>query len=449
MVGCLTALGATAFDDARGRRAAWLPALGLGALLPWFSRPNGSLEVEFGIDRFLLLPQVAARFGEGVHGPLAWGIALPLAAAGVAVVLALASRRALVVRALLVLMAASFLVAAAFVNPQVEADTARPPEAGKYTMDSLLYLRVQDLLKQGSGYYRAFYLAYMQRSGVADEPQNLFNWRPPALLYLWSLVPGGPRELLSVFRGLLVLALLASFGLASTRVDEGLALGAPALLSAYFLYAAATPWFATHEYWASAFMLIGFWGWLSERPGAGAIFLALAIASRELFGFLVLPLAYLAVRGRGRERTWATGALVAVAVYYLAHYTFVTILVQAVKTGVTTWQGGGLEFLQACLQFGTVYVGARACLWFPLLAAGILGACLPGDSRARMLLATSALVPLAVFFFVGQEQRDYWGVAAVPQLLAAVPLVGRLLGGRATGQQTDRQHAGDTLKEGV
>ena len=430
-VGCLAALGATASDAPGGRRAAWLSALGLGALLPGLARPNPSLEIEFGIDRNLLLPQLAERFGDGGLQPLAWGIALPLSALGAALVLALPARRALLVRALLVLLAGSFLVAAAFENPRVEAETARPPVAGNYTMDAFLYLRVQDLLKQGSGYYRAFYLAYTQRSGPRDEPQNTFNWRPPALFYLWSLVPGGPRELLAVFRGLAVLALVAAFGLVRTRVDEGLALGAPALLGAYFLYGAVTPWFATQEYWASAFMLIGFWGWMSGRPGVGALFLALAVASREHFGFLLLPLLFLVVRGSGRERAWAAGALLAVGIFYLGHLAFVSGLVRSGNPGLAFWRAGGLEFLRSCLEFGTVYVAGRAWLWFPLLAAGALGACLPGDARARALLASSALVPLGVFLFLGQEQRFYWGVAAVPQLLVAVPLLGGLLGAAA------------------
>jgi len=435
MVGCLAALGATAHDRPGSRVAAWSGGLVLGGLLPWLALPNPSLDAEFAIDRFLLLPQLAARHGQGGLDPQAFFVSWSLSMAGVGVVLALRPHRALLVRVLLGLMVISFLVASVYANPSVEADTARPPQAGTYTMDAFLYLRVQDLLKQGSGYYRAFYLAYTQGQGVTGEPVNTFNWRPPTLIRLWSLVPGGPRELLGVFRGLVALTLLASFGLARSRVDDGLALWAPALLGAYFLYASATVWFATHEYWAALFMLIGLWGWMSGRPGPGSLFLALAILSRELFAFLLLPLAAFAVLGSPIERTWARGTLVTVGLLYLAHYAYVLGVIQAANSGVSTWQAGGPGFLKTSLQFGTVYMGARNHLWFPLLAAGAAGACLTRDWRTRVLMAWSVLVPLAAFLLIGQEGRFYWGVVAVPQLLAAVPLLGGLLTAEVTGRK--------------
>ena len=425
-VGCLAALGATAPGHPQGRRAALLTAVACGVLLPWLARPNGSFEVELGIDRFLLLPRIASLAGDLCYRPLAWALALPLAAAGAGLVLALEARRRLVARCLLGAVVASFLVAATFVNPQVDVETARAPEAGSYAMDAFMYLRTGHLMHQGSGYYRAFYLAFTQRKGEEMRPETPFDWRTPAFPYLWLLVPGGPRELLLAFRILVALGLVVSFAIARTRVDEGLALVAPVLLSAYFLYPAGSIWFGTHEYWASLLMLGGIWGWVTRRPAAWAVLFALAFACREHFGFLVVPLLYAFFRGEGRERPWAAGALVAVLAFYLGHYFIVSDLVTPGNRGLTSWLSGGPAFLLECLQFGTVFVAARKGLWLPLLALGVASACLEKEARTRVLLASSVLLPLAVFLFVGQPYRSYWGPVAVPQILLAVPLVGSL-----------------------
>lgn len=425
VAGGLAGLGSTAREP--GSPAPVLGASLVTGLLAWWAAgPNPSLMVEFGIDRFLLLPQQGALLA----GPPAWErnagvllVALVAALAGGAASWLMRGRRPLLVRVVLSLVVVSFVLAAAHMNPVIHAETAKPPVPHQYTVDGFLWLRLHDLMQGGQGFYPSFHAAYVERKGETGTPGNWLNWRPPVVFFLWKVVPGGAQGLLVAFWGLAVGAMLAAFGAARSQVDEGFALWAPVLLGAYFLYGADTVWFTSQEYWGSCFMLVGAWAFTRGLPATGVALWALAATTREHFGFLMPLLVALAVLWPRGDRWPTVLALALVGLVYGVHYSFVADYVTPGNPGIHAWREAGGEWVYHCLQFGTVYVALRDFVLMPLLVAGAVGALMVGDPRHRAMFAGMVFLPLVALLFIGGAQRFYWGVVLAPQMLVCVPLV--------------------------
>lgn len=437
LCGVLAALASTSSTQIHSPKVPYIVALlgGIGVAL--LGGPNRSLSMEFKVDR-LLLSEQATHFGGWIpHTGAGMLLTASCGLFGAWLTERLRSHRPLLIRVVLMLVIVSFVGAAACMNPIVYKDTATLPLPRQYTVDGFLFMRVHHLMQTGKGYYDAFFQAYVQRRGESGIPGNWLNWRPPVLFYLWNVLPGGSRGLLYCFWTLAAITLVGSFGVARTLVRDEIALWSPTLLGAYLLYGADTIFFTSQEYWASFFMILGLWAWLlpasdsgrstraldRTRTAAGALMWFLAATSREHFLFLVPLLAIIAWRRRKTERTAALIALLSVFFVYTLHYGIVAHYVVQGNNGIGSWRNAGPDFVYHCLQFGTVYMAARMWLLFPLLAIGLVGAFLPDGLLPRVLTAGTVVIPLTALFFFGQEERWYWGIVVVPQMLVCVPLV--------------------------
>ncbi|MBM3461741.1 MAG: hypothetical protein FJX76_06525 [Armatimonadetes bacterium] len=415
--------GAIASMAASGGRPGLVCACVAGILAAVLSGPNPSLEVEFGIDRFLLLPLQKAHLAALPSLPERMLLALGAAAVGGFV------HGRMAARAMLAALIVSFLVAAAYTNPGVIGEASTPPRPGEYVADGFLFLRLHDLMREGRGFYPAFHDAYVQRKGETGTPSNRFNWRPPTLFWLWLAIPGGGTGLLIAFWLLAAAALWAAWAFARAYVDEAVALLGPCLLGAYYLYGACSIWFPTQEYWASFMLIGGLCALASKREWLTALLWPLAAACREQFVMVGPLLVLLGMRSSGRMRVAAGAAVGAVVALYLVHYAVSAPYVSPASAGLNAWRSAGPEFLYHCLQFGTVFLAGRAWILFPLLAAGLLGALLIPAPTPRMLAVGAIVLAIGGLLVIGQRERFYWGILAVPQMLACVPIALRILRG--------------------
>lgn len=415
----LVAVAMSTLCVAERRIETYVAAVVTGIAAVLLAGPNASFFTEFGIDRFVLLKQQIQLFATWSPSALSVVAGAALACVVAAIVKRISQR--IVVKFVLVIVVINFVFAAATVNPLVYRETAAPPAAGEYVMDSFLYLRIHYLMQNGENFYQAIKDGQEQHKGGSRGLGNVFNWRPPVIFLLWQLVPGGPRGLLYAFWLIAAIALIASFGVARFFVADHLALGSPVLLGASYLYGAATIWFPTQEYWASFFMIIGLWAWLRHRAVLGAIMWALAITTREHFGFLFFALGAVVWQRSGRERACAFGAILLSLLVYIVHYSMVVPNLDPGGTSMSTWTDAGPLNALHCLQFGSVYVGYRSYLLLPLQCLGVLGVFMTRQLLERIMLGCIVLIPLLSLFFFGTPDRLYWGLIVTPQLMLCVP----------------------------
>ena len=430
----MAVLGATARGRGRPSAASGAAALVTGLMGGLMAGPNPSFYWEFGIDRMLLLPiqdQLLAGPPRWQPGPFTLIVALAAALVGGGLATLTWKKRRWLVHAVLAAVVGSFLAAAVNMNPRNYIDTAQPPTPHQYVMDGFLYLRVHDLMQQGQSYYPSFYTAYVERKGEEGIPGNWLNWRPPVLFWLWQPLPGGPQGVLVAFWLCAGLTLVAAYVALQEKLESALALWAPALLGAYYLYGADTMWYTSQEWWGSFFMIMGMCAFTRRHPALGAALWALAVTSREHFGFLLPLMLWMALLQGRKERICAALSSAFILAIYAIHYTHVAPYVTPGNPGIHAWNRGGLEFIQLCLQFGTVYLAGRNFLLLPLVALGIAGALSVRDPYLRVMHSGAVLMPMLTYLVIGQDGRYYWGIVLLPQLLMCVALICNRLEGCA------------------
>ncbi len=317
--------------------------------------------------------------------------------------------------------------------------------------DEYFYLMVYERLRQGAPYYRTFVDERKVYSVDGQPPQEAINVRPPTLFWLWLAVPGGPTGLVYA------LLVLTSGAVVSVPIISARAVKMPFALTGCAAMASSLAAFSIQlsflfaELWGVTIGVMGLAAYamsLRDRRWrgwtAGAIALAvLAALVRENLVFLPVAglVASFAIRDSDRRRfhlrAWAIGcALMGTA--YAIHLFEANRVVSHSPYGRALLYGG-IDFALAALRYYNVLFGGSAILSFGLAFLGAVGILSSPDRSLRIASAAVGLLPLLAFLVVGNGAFDsytntplnYWGIAVVPFLYAAMPGAFAVLPGMA------------------
>jgi hypothetical protein len=313
----------------------------------------------------------------------------------------------------------------------------RPIKAEAYHFDGEIYLRTRHLMKIGVPYYEAFRLSVLgDRRHDGDFLTSPFNYREPLLFEVWKLLPGErASDVLGWFVVWSLLTLIASFWLASSLAETGVALLAPIVLVRFFdfLWWSDLSWFTLMEVWAVGLGIAALAALLRGRWIASLVLLALAIGVRELMVVLIpawLVAWWLLGDRARRDQLWwmPVGAVGAPAALLAVHILSVPRL-SAGGAGVGAWLHGGLAEFLGALQYGwSASAHGSAPMAFAIVLAA-LGAALVTRPEWRRGALVAAVAAPATFLLVvsGGISWVYWGAIFTPIAASMAPgLLGRV-----------------------
>lgn len=298
-----------------------------------------------------------------------------------------------------------------------------------YAWDGLIYLRTNELMNHGMGYYSAFSTAVVQDSRLDENSLSSYlNYRPPFVFLLWRLLPGeGAASILLWFVVFSLVGLLAAYLLASTLVQPGAALLAPIGLIPFFTYFvwADPPWFTMMDLWAGIFALMAVSALVRRWRVTSLLLLVVAALSRE-FMLLLIPAwltAWIGWGGRRRGDWWfpVFSVLAPVAALGL-HFLAVPPLAGSGGFRVGDWLHGGEESFKRAVQFGWDLLPGlgRPPLWLPV--AAVLAALLALPAWRKTVLSLCVVIPIVFLLVVSKSEYDYyWGAFFSPIMMALVP----------------------------
>jgi hypothetical protein len=136
---------------------------------------------------------------------------------------------------------------------------------------------------------------------------------------------------------------------------------------------------------------------------------------------------------RFRLTAWIAGILVFAALFG-AHVVTAQPYINAPVEELPRVGLGNVSFMMTAFNYATHFLGRNG--WLPLLlgAIGIAGTLMIRDSRLRTYALIATLGPLAAFLVIGNKAftvvpggekfaENYWGVAVIPLLYAAIPFI--------------------------
>jgi hypothetical protein len=283
--------------------------------------------------------------------------------------------------------------------------------------DSALFLRVNERLRSGEGYYTAM---GEELAAAGYFRGSVFNWRLPTLSLLQAAVPGPGWSA----------ALLAALGVGTAgawafwyrRRGWGAASVAGALLLPMLPVWTNGATATNHDIWAgqliAASLATRALGWRAVSLGLGAA----ALGLRELAVIYVLVMAALAaIEGARREAAvWLVGVAGFLALMGW-HASQVSLQIGAGEPGPTWLALGGWCFVLLAsraylpLFFSPTWINA-------LFVAAALGGLVRLVGPVGRRVTATVVAYLGVFLFVGLPVNWYWGFLIAP--LVPLGLVG-------------------------
>jgi hypothetical protein len=302
-----------------------------------------------------------------------------------------------------------------------------PRVAETYGWDGGVYLRTRELMEAGVGYYAAFGEAVVGLADVDVPPSSPFNYRPPFLFWLWTVLPGPPVGMTILWWHVVLgfVAMAAAFFLARRFVDDGVALLAPITMLPAIAFAAMTSsWYSFSEAWAGLVVVFAFLAMVRKRWWPSIALLLVAVAMRELMVVFV-PAWVVAWYLGGARKRMLTGALaVVIGSITIIGAHVLSAPVSSSGLDVGGWLGnGGLDRLFRALQHGTDPGSLHAYLQPALLLLALVGAALVKTRWLRWSLMTGLVVPAAFLMVFSAGEFDYyWGAILIPLTAALAPL---------------------------
>lgn len=479
-IAAISAIGAFVFfASGLGPLTTLAPVAGIVAAIACRRYADAGLSAAVGVFVGGLLGSVALRIA--TIGLVSWLVPLS-EVAGIAVVVALAlvwilgqsprlSRLVIAVAVALVILAgwasaigqsslpyntSDFLGRARTPESFTSALTQTPTLMSK-TGDQSMYLVVIHQLADGHSYYDT-----LVRSTAADNRAHPtsevklnapLTYRLPTIFLLLSRLPNSGISYVLAALVLQALAVVAAYVLARRFVPAAVAVVGCSAVSAYAAGLASSPEILLTEYWAGLLGLVSLAVLVqagetvrSKRViNAGALALAIcaALVSELASPFLVVGLVTtLADRESRRLRLWIWWAagIVLVVSLYAVHWYF----------ALTTWHALGFpagasgKGYHLFPYFHPDGLGVRATVgligsamrlgaiatWI-LYVCGVAGSWVVRPGRERLALGLTTLGATLVLMIVtapeaalpGVLPSGYWGMIAIPSVLACVPLV--------------------------
>jgi len=320
--------------------------------------------------------------------------------------------------------------------------------AGEPQADDAFYVRVKNLVAEGTGYYKAY------ETGVGEtwggKPGSVLAVRLPTFFWFWSRLPRAGIALVAVYLALASAAAVAATYIARLFVRVPFALVGAAAVASHSLSRAISRDITYTEPWVGAIVVICALFALRaidepdrRRDLVVAVILAtLAALIRELGAFalaagLVASL-FLARAYRIKHITyWAAGA-VTVVVAYAIHFSNATRIIDN-SLGLSDWLDGSLGNLWLALTYGAGYqfIGNGLALSFIIVMMGVVGGLVASRGAARAYLATTLAIPLLFFALANNNATisatgsatNYWGLIILPTMLALAPAAFALVPG--------------------
>jgi len=306
------------------------------------------------------------------------------------------------------------------------------------TSDNEFYLRVQQLMRQGEPYYKAYRKAYAEFPAWPQElPPSVLGYRLPTFYWAWLALPSA-SWLVWAMAVAAAIATAAAYALGQYRAGPALALIGAGAVSSLYLWSATTLSLVFVEPWAGLLVLLAVVvhgessapDWKRRLAGAVAL-VVVATLIRELAAVALIAGIVYALFGPAEQRAyrltgWAFG-LAAVLAGYLAHVWAIAGAV-APRAASSLLQGGW-EFFIAGLSEGKYFFGDQAWIQALLVVLGVVGLIAVKERASKIALAMLTAVPLlsllvfgnATFVPGGGGQANYWSTVVLPTALAMLP----------------------------
>lgn len=335
---------------------------------------------------------------------------------------------------LLILISFNFLVQGLVVSKGVAQKASIEPPAEGYSFDPVFFLKVYYLMKGGEGFYKAFDQGFREDARFDKPYTTVAGWRSPVLFWMWSKAFPTGAEIVYVFIFLSLVALSVSYYLARRISDEVSALVAPALLSAYFLYATVSWWFMELEFWASFLAIFSafFFYQRKEKLSLGFALLAGSIREWLVSNVLAGMVEKLSKREWRKSLLWIFSFLF-LALFYVVNSIIITRYLRGAGFEPSAGLkgrigGGGIDFILYTLQFCAQFFlnpGFTPYLAFILALLGAVYLLREKDYFLTLLF----LFPLLAFLFVGSGKglgdppgwNDYYNASFMPLAFIIAP----------------------------
>lgn len=330
-----------------------------------------------------------------------------------------------------VVAGAMTLLSSAGVVSELEASAALAVPAKS---DQALYAWVLQDMAHGEGYYAS--MAEGLELGGILGPSNWvpFNFRLPAIFYLWLGVGGGGvRGIASLAIVLAVLSVTSSYLLARRFTTREVAILAPLTLVPLLIGITSGDLFLLTDPWAGMLSLLAVTAWVYRDrvrfavPLAASLALA-AFACREFAGTLLAAglLAACLERDKRAAGLWIA-ALAGALGMELANYYAVGKISSAFSTSVSMWTASSFSF---DFLLGVIRWGSGLLLHYPTTSVAafllaVYGAATSARISDRIGLALVILVPAVFAATIHSTQYEIynWGLVFTP-LMYPLAIIG-------------------------
>lgn len=318
------------------------------------------------------------------------------------------------------------------------------PIKGWVHADADKYLRIHQLMGQGTGYYEAAHQVLdVTEEGRPVQSSGAVRYRLPTLYWLWSLPLPAPALFVG---GLLVFAtaaVAAAWALARHLAGDVAAIVAATFVALYYSGLASSFRVTFSEPWAAALVLVSFAAFLlhlDRREDRGLLALSVGAALgaalvREIAVFALVAGLAAAVVGDvrdGRRRwLWWAGALAFFSAAYVVHSAALGGEVFSGRFSPGLWFSPGIARLLEVVGEGDWFLPFFGLLSLAAVLLAVLGILVMSHGASRVLLLVGVILPLVAMFVVGPVDTGppgpanvlgYWGILVKPVLWTFVPV---------------------------
>jgi hypothetical protein len=267
---------------------------------------------------------------------------------------------------LLLCLLLNFPVKVLSFSPQFPALLNTDPVLKVDKFDGKTFLKTVFFMRAGESYYRAFTKALEENGGWFEGRLSVacVSIRMPLLFYFWKSLPS-PSWILYVSWLMVMLCMALSYYTCRKRGDPLVALTAPLLLGALFLYTNVNWWLLFPDLWSSYFLVIALLLYVDGKPSASIVTAFFASCIREFAVlFLISGVVNALIRRKGLSEigTWAAALAMSFFLNYLNNWAVQPYLGNKIGDLVSARFVLSWDFFLAMLTFGSVMI-----LWRDLL----------------------------------------------------------------------------------
>lgn len=291
-----------------------------------------------------------------------------------------------------------------------------------YISDEMKYLKNYYLMKKGIDYYQAHYLSQIKLAGNDNTvwQQDIWGWRLPFIFYFWKYLTRTGSDILLLFIFLALITLTTSYFISIKFIKSKISLLTPLIILPYFLSAIQSTSFLFITWWSMFFYIIGVAFLFYQKHFLSAIFLSIAILTREFYLIPILIMLLISVFYHKNIKIFLLPLLLFFLmmifhIYKVNQFTHINN-----SFGAYRLSRPNKTLVLSTLAFSTnsyFFVNYRPTLLF--LAISVISLILliiKSKDKYIYLLAISSFFPIFLSFFMINigKWEDYWGATYVP-----------------------------------